>query len=132
MKNKTKNKNKNKIAQPVERTRVLTVTLKDCVVQTFRAGGKGGQNQNKVESGVRIIHPPSNARGEARDSRDQPRNKRAAFERMAATKEFQTWVRQQAGEDALMAAQVERELWPDRTIVEVKDDNGNWTKEGTV
>src|SRR5215467_5142173 len=70
---------------------LFSVTKKDLIRQTFRSGGKGGQNQNKVESGVRFIHPPSGARGEARDSRDQHRNERSAFERLVATKEFKNW-----------------------------------------
>jgi protein subunit release factor B len=65
-----------------ERTLVLSVTLKDCDVQTFRAGGNGGQNQNKRDTGVRIIHRASGARGEARDERSQLQNKRLAFKRM--------------------------------------------------
>ena len=70
---------------------LFSVTRKDCDWQTFRSGGKGGQNQNKVESGVRCIHRASGARGEARDSRDQFRNKRTAFVRMLETKEFKAW-----------------------------------------
>ncbi len=62
---------------------MFSVTLKDCEVQTFRSGGKGGQNQNKRDTGVRIIHHPSGARGEARDERSQLQNKRLAFKRMA-------------------------------------------------
>lgn len=65
-----------------ERTLLFSVTLADCDVQTFRAGGKGGQNQNKRDTGVRIIHRASGARGEARDERSQLQNKRAAFKRM--------------------------------------------------
>jgi protein subunit release factor B len=75
---------------------VFSVSIGDCEVQTFRAGGKGGQNQNKVESGVRVIHTASGARGEARDSRTQLENKRAAFVRMAQSREFQTWARMRA------------------------------------
>ena len=75
---------------------LFSVTKDDCVIQTFRSGGKGGQNQNKVESGVRIIHPPSGAIGESREHRDQLQNKRAAFKRMAGTKEFKIWHRIQA------------------------------------
>lgn len=70
---------------------LFSVTIKDCIVQTFRSGGKGGQNVNKVESGVRIIHPPSGARGQSTDTRDQYRNKRLAWVRMAESKEFQIW-----------------------------------------
>ncbi len=77
----------------MERTKMLTVTIKDCTVQTFRAGGKGGQNQNKRDSGVRVIHPPSGARGESREGRSQLENKRKAFVRMAESPKFRAWVR---------------------------------------
>lgn len=110
------------------RERVLSVTLADCEVQTFRAGGKGGQNQNKRDTGVRVIHPPSGARGEARDERSQLQNKRLAFRRMAESATFRAWVRRQAGEDALMIAAVERETWPDRLRTEVRR-GGEWVAE---
>ncbi len=74
-------------------TKLFSVTIADCRVDTFRAGGKGGQNQNKVESGVRIVHEASGAVGEARDSRDQLHNKRAAWRRMTETEEFKRWIR---------------------------------------
>lgn len=74
------------------REKVLTVTIKDCEVQTFRAGGNGGQNQNKRNTGVRVIHRPSGARGESREERSQLQNKRTAFVRMAKTTEFARWV----------------------------------------
>lgn len=61
-------------------------------MQTFRAGGKGGQNQNKRDTGVRFIHPPSGARGESREHRTQPENKKAAFIRMAESPAFKVWV----------------------------------------
>jgi hypothetical protein len=77
----------------IEKRLLFSVTKKDFERQTFRSGGKGGQNQNKVESGVRLIHHPSGARGEGREYRDQPKNERAAFERLVATKEFETWMK---------------------------------------
>ena len=72
---------------------LFSVTKEDCDWQTFRSGGKGGQNQNKVSSGVRCIHRASGAVGEARDTRSQLLNRRAAFERMAQSAVFQTWLR---------------------------------------
>lgn len=78
------------------RERLFRVTIDDCDVQTFRAGGNGGQAQNKTDSGVRIIHRASGARGEARDTRSQLQNKRAAFKRMAESSAFQTWARAEA------------------------------------
>jgi len=61
---------------------VFSLSKKDFTIQTFRAGGKGGQNQNKVESGVRIVHAASGAVGESRNFRDQLANKKAAFKRL--------------------------------------------------
>jgi peptide chain release factor 2 len=49
--------------------------LGECEMQTFRAGGKGGQNQNKVESGVRLIHRPTGIAVESREERSQYVNK---------------------------------------------------------
>ena len=48
---------------------LFSVTKKDLRIDTFRAGGKGGQNQNKRNTGVRVTHPDSGAVGEARDQR---------------------------------------------------------------
>jgi protein subunit release factor B len=70
----------------------FSVTLKDCDVQTFRSGGKGGQNQNKRDTGVRIVHRPSGAVGESREERSQLQNKRTAFKRMAEHPKFKIWV----------------------------------------
>jgi Protein chain release factor A len=72
-----------------DRVKILSVTIHDCDVQHFRAGGKGGQNQNKRDTGTRVIHRPSGARGEARDERSQLQNKRLAFRRMAESPAFQ-------------------------------------------
>lgn len=107
---------------------VFSVTLADCDVQTFRAGGKGGQNQNKRDSGVRVIHRASGARGEARDQRSQMQNKKSAFRRMAETPTFKAWVRMQTAKDDHLKAEVERELWPNKLKVEVME-NGEWVEQ---
>lgn len=57
-------------------------TKKDFRVDTFRAGGKGGQNQNKVESGVRITDNVTGLSAESREHRDQLQNKSTAFQRL--------------------------------------------------
>lgn len=76
------------------RERVLHLTKKDFVMQTFRVGGGGGQRRDKVSTGVRFIHPPSGARGECREHREQAKNKRIAFQRMAESSAFTMWVAQ--------------------------------------
>lgn len=85
--------------------RILSVSIHDCEVQTFRSGGKGGQNQNKRDTGVRVIHHPSGARGESREERSQLQNKRAAFLRMVKTEKFQLWLRIVTGKIAVAESQ---------------------------
>lgn len=74
-------------------TLLFSVTKKDLVRQTFRCPGKGGQNVNKVETGVRFIHPPSKAVGHSCTHRYQHRNEVEAFRRLVDTKEFKSWHR---------------------------------------
>ena len=58
--------------------------LAECRVDTFRAGGPGGQHQNTTESGVRLVHLPTGIRVTAREERSQHRNRAKALERLRA------------------------------------------------
>lgn len=57
---------------------------RDCDMDFFIATGPGGQNRNKVETGVRLVHRPSGIMVTATERRSQHANREAAFERMAA------------------------------------------------
>lgn len=57
---------------------------RDCTVEFFIASGPGGQHRNKVETGVRLVHKPSNMMVTATERRSQYANREAAFTRMAA------------------------------------------------
>ncbi|MEX2465864.1 MAG: peptide chain release factor-like protein [Gemmatimonadota bacterium] len=56
--------------------------LAECRVETFAAGGPGGQHQNRTESAVRLVHVPSGIRVVAREERSQHRNRARALERL--------------------------------------------------
>lgn len=72
---------------------LFSLTAKDFEFQTFCTGGNGGQHRNAKQNGVRCIHPPSGARGEHRDGRDQHRNKQEAFRKCCESPQFRAWHR---------------------------------------
>lgn len=51
-------------------------------IETFRSGGKGGQNVNKVETGVRAIHIPTGTAVVSTEARSQHMNKQIACNRL--------------------------------------------------
>lgn len=56
--------------------------MQEVVFDTFRSGGKGGQNVNKVESGVRAIYLPTGQAVVCTEERSQYANKRKAVDRL--------------------------------------------------
>lgn len=104
---------------------IMSVSIRDCEVQHFRSGGKGGQNQNKRDTGARVIHHPSGARGESREERSQLQNKKAAFLRMVETPRFRVWLSRELGQAALEEQQL---TIPEHEVkIEVKA-GGRWTE----
>jgi peptide chain release factor len=60
------------------------LAVREVRFEAFRAGGPGGQHQNKTESAVRATHIASGLSVVAREQRSQHRNKALALERIAA------------------------------------------------
>lgn len=111
--------------------KLFSVTLADCEVQTFRSGGPGGQHQNKTETGVRIIHRASGARGESRQERSQLQNKKLAFRRMTQDPKFKIWLNREIYiRNGILTPEqrAEQDMIPDNIRVEVRRD-GKWVIE---
>src|SRR5438045_700603 len=112
------------------KTKLFSVTLDDCRVDTFTVGGHGGAGKDTSNTGVRITHLASGAVGRSVDHRQQSRNKQLAWRRMAETPTFKSWCRLMAtfyeGGQSI-EDQVDESMKLENLKIEVKVD-GKWSQ----
>ena len=61
-----------------------SLNLEELEISTCRSGGKGGQNVNKLETAVRVLHVPTGLQVRCTEQRSQLQNKARALEILAA------------------------------------------------
>lgn len=71
-------------SMPIRQATKVTIPQSDLEFETSRSGGAGGQNVNKVETAVRVIHKPTGIAIRCTIERSQLKNKERALEMLQA------------------------------------------------